>query len=44
MNYCSALLPYFLSSPMGGMTFHVLWHVGSVFGAYLLNVFLTVCR
>ena len=42
MNYCSFLLPYYLRG--GGVTFHVLWHVGSVFGAYLLNLFLTVCR
>jgi hypothetical protein len=44
MNYCASLLPYFISSPFGGMTFHVLWHIGSVAGAYLLNIFLAVIR
>ena len=44
MNYCEYLLPYYLSSGLGGMTFHVLWHIGAGLGTYVTITFLILVR
>eukprot|EP01036_Dinobryon_divergens_P034516 gene34516-44607_t len=44
MNYCEYLLPYYLSSGLGGMTFHVLWHMGAGLGTYVTITFLILVR
>jgi dihydroceramidase len=40
MHHCEQLLPYFIASPLGGMTFHVVWHIGAAMGTYFIILFL----
>eukprot|EP01006_Ploeotia_vitrea_P059170 TRINITY_DN7134_c0_g1_i1.p1 TRINITY_DN7134_c0_g1~~TRINITY_DN7134_c0_g1_i1.p1 ORF type:complete len:277 (-),score=-46.41 TRINITY_DN7134_c0_g1_i1:2-832(-) len=42
MNHCEHLLPYYIS--MNGITFHILWHLGSGTGAYLLILLMIAVR
>mmetsp|Transcript_30005 Transcript_30005/g.41218 ORF Transcript_30005/g.41218 Transcript_30005/m.41218 type:complete len:263 (-) Transcript_30005:251-1039(-) len=44
MYYCDLLLPFYLKSGLGGMTLHVLWHIGAGFGTYLAITFLILVR
>ena len=44
INYCEYLLPYYLSSGLGGITFHVLWHIGAGLGTYVTITFLILVR
>ena len=41
---CHLLLPYYLASPLGGMTLHIVWHIGAGIGAHMMCVLLTVLR
>ena len=42
MNNCSYLVPYFKA--FGGLSFHILWHIGAGFGTYLTILFLISLR
>ena len=42
MNHCEILLPYYMAA--SGMTFHVLWHIGSGLGGYLLILLMIAIR
>lgn len=42
MNMCDSLLPYYIASPFGGATFHVFWHLGAAYGAFLLISFVSM--
>lgn len=44
MNFCDHLLPYYVSNGVGGMTFHILWHIGAGLGTYLTITFLVLVR
>ena len=44
MTYCEFLLPFYLGSGFGGMTFHVLWHIGAGLGTYFAITFLVLVR
>jgi hypothetical protein len=41
---CHLLLPCYLASPLGGMTLHIVWHIGAGIGAHMMCVLLTVLR
>ena len=38
MNYCDLLLPYYVQ--FGGLSFHILWHIGAGLGTYQIIMFL----
>jgi dihydroceramidase len=42
MNHCATLLPLYVQA--GGATFHILWHLGSGFGAYLQILLMVAVR
>jgi len=42
MNLCKHFIPYFRLA--GGMTFHILWHIGAGLGAYFMIMFLIAVR
>ena len=42
MNLCHHFIPYFRLA--GGMTFHILWHIGAGLGAYFMIMFLIASR
>lgn len=42
MNLCRHFIPYFRLA--GGMTFHILWHIGAGLGAYFMIMFLIAMR
>ena len=42
MHFCDALSPYIRA--LGGMTFHVLWHIGAAYGTYLICLFIVAVR
>jgi len=44
MYYCDRLLPFYLNSGLGGMTLHVLWHIGAGLGTYLAITLLILVR
>lgn len=42
MNLCRHFIPYFRLA--GGMTFHILWHIGAGLGAYFMIMFIIATR
>lgn len=44
MNFCDSLMPYILSTGLGGATLHIIWHIGAGTSSYLGTVLLTVIR